>query len=219
MLILVLDRRAPYLVSCNKPLQMSATEVDDLEKRLKEIVKQLKAVQTRINKRKNEPEGTPLSALEEFRKDLIRRQVEIMVSLDKASAIQSSNVPSSLGHSTPPLSWEQEQGSLPLLVPKRLNQTTLVGFIKIMKDGKIRDIDGPKVVSDGTQLVCKPCGKSFKSREGLIEHQNHCLVFKEQRLALSTVSAVKRIKRQESSATLNTDDSGNCDNCDSARCW
>lgn len=176
----------------------STATLEELEMALLDVEDQLRATQTLINTRKLE-QIVPMSALEELRNDLVRRQVEVMVAINNFSA-RSKPKPSSTEKTSTVASGEP--GNPP--AAKGLNQRTLKGFVKVVKDGKICDLDGPRLVSDITH-ICTPCGKSLKSREGLIEHQNHCLVFKEQRLALSAVRTAKRVRAEVSSENSDGD--------------
>ena len=159
-------------------LQAEVAQIEDL---LKSITERLDEAKIMLAEARAGKGSVAVRSLVEYESDQVKESIETRIALRKAKEEldrfileTSPNDSSSLPVVSPPLLMEKNRAP-PI---KKLQMTMNTFLLVISADGKLQPLGGPKVIADSANLTCQPCSKTFKSIEGLREHQRHCSQFR-----------------------------------------
>jgi DDE superfamily endonuclease/Tc5 transposase DNA-binding domain len=168
---------------------------------LEGIEARLKSCKEMVNQAKSgsSSASASLSACEHLQQRLLLDQCDAMVALEKARKnLASLMMETGISESTSQADLGKKQGrSSEAVAGKR--QRTLAGFVLVKSaDGRLRELGGPKLVTEDSDLRCGAPGcasEPFKSLQGLIEHQRWCGFHKSQLVSQQSIRELLDVKR------------------------
>jgi hypothetical protein len=157
-------------------------EVAQAEGLLRSITERLDEGKLMLAEARAGKSSAAVSSLELFEREQVRESVETRIALRKAKEKldrRLSRTPANNSVSLHAVSAPTATIGKFATPPPKKTQLTMNAFLLVKSgDGKLRPLSGPKVIADSEDLTCQPCSKTFKSSEGLVEHQRHCAQFK-----------------------------------------